>query len=393
MHISRTSRRFMTLACFASFIVLGVASGILGPTLSALAGSVALPLASAGAFRAIRQAGSFASFMVSGPLLDRRDARWVLVPGTIMMALGLIGVAYSGNLAIAIIASLLIGFGGGFFDVASNYVIGVLYTAGAAALLSALHTFYGLGGSAGPLVAGWAQSELGDWRLAYGLTAVVSLVIGAAFLGLRLRKQPSNAGNATSPAQETAAKPSGGIRWLALLPMVVLIFAYNGAGSAMDTWIFTHARLVALSDVAEASRIASLYWIALTAGRTICVFALRRFGNMFIMRVGVGLSVIGSGLIVLAGSQSLLIAIGVAMVGLGFAPVYPVVIAMGGQQQPEARGMITGILSGVASLGGIIVPIVQGWIGGGQTGGVIVTLVASLVMVIALTTMRKQHTS
>jgi fucose permease len=389
MGISTANRRFMTLACFASFIVLGVASGILGPTLAALSGSVALPLAYAGGFRSIRQTGSFLSFMVSGPLLDRRDARWVLVPGTIMMALGLIGVAYSGNLAIAIIASLLIGFGGGFFDVASNYVIGVLYAAGAAALLSALHTFYGLGGSAGPLVAEWAQVQHGDWRLAYALIAAVSLVIGIAFMGMRFRKQPSNTKNATAPAPQPTAKPSSRINWLALLPMAVLIFAYNGAGSAMDTWIFTHARLVALSDVAEASRIASLYWIALTAGRTICVFALRRFGNIPIMRVGVGLSVVGSVLIVLAGSQSVLIAIGVGMVGLGFAPVYPVVIAMGGQQQPEARGMITGILSGLASLGGIIVPIIQGWIGGGQTGGVIVTLIASLVMVVALATMRK----
>jgi hypothetical protein len=46
--------------------------------------------------------------------------------------------------------------------------------------------------------------------------------------------------------------------------------------------------------------------------------------------------------------------------------------------------MVTGILAGLAAIGGVLVPIVQGWIGNGQNGGMIVTLVATLIMVASL---------
>src|SRR5437867_4127258 len=51
-------------------------------------------------------------------------------------------------------------------------------------------------------------------------------------------------------------------------------------------------------------------------------------------------------------------------------------------------GRVTSILVGMAAVGGILLPVIQGWIGGGHSGGMVMTLAASLVMVGALIAMR-----
>ncbi len=375
------NRRLLTVICFVAFICLGVASGILGPTIPNIAGAVALPLASAGLLRGVRQVGSFAAILGGGRLLDRRDPRVILIQGAIIFALGLIGMAYSSNLAVVLVASLLVGIGSGVFDVTPNVIIGALYATGASSVLTALHTFFGFGGSAGPLITQWAKDQ-GDWRIAYLALTVVILLVGVSFLSVNLRPQHT---------KESAQETGGRIRWMLLIPLMVLIFSYSGAGNGMSDWLYTHMQLAAHSDADTASRVTSLYWLALTAGRIINIFTLRKFSNLRVLTVGLGAAAVGAALIVFGGAQVGLITLGVLMVGLGFSPIFPVVIAMGGQQQPEARGTITGILSGVAAIGGIIVPFVQGQIGGGQSGGMIVPVAASVIMLVALATMRSRN--
>ncbi|MCC7447951.1 MAG: MFS transporter [Anaerolineae bacterium] len=375
------NRRLLTIICFIAFICLGMASGILGPTIPDIAGAVGLPLASAGLLRGVRQVGSFIAILGGGRLLDRRDPRVILIPGAIIFALGLIGNAYSHNLAVVLIASLLVGIGSGVFDVTPNVIIGAIYAAGASSVLTALHTFFGLGGSVGPLITQVATDQ-GDWRLAYLALTIAVLIVGVSFFSVKLRPQA---------APESAGQNSGRIRWLLLLPLMVLIFSYSGAGNGMSDWLYTHMSLAARTDNDTASRVTSLYWLALTAGRIINIFTLRKFTNLRVLTVGLSVSAVGAALILFGGAQVALITLGVVLVGLGFSPIFPVVIAMGGQQQPEARGTITGILAGVAAVGGIIVPYVQGLVGGGQSGGMIVPLAAAVIMLIALTTLRSRN--
>jgi fucose permease len=374
------NRRLVALTCFAAFIVLGISSAILGPTLPSLSAAVALPLASAGVLRAARQVGSFAAIFGGGPLLDRRDTRLILVPGMLLMAAGLVGTVATGNLIFALAASLLLGVGTGFLDVGSNFAIGTLFTSNAGSVLAALHTFYGVGLSIGPLVAEWALVRQSDWRAAYLVPGILAVVFALLLLGQPIHGQRA--------ASETATTGKKAIQWAPLLPLIVLIFMYNGAGTGIGDWISTHVQLVGGASIETAARVAALYGIALTTGRIISIGALRKFGNTRVLTVAIGLATLGAALIVLGGPVVEIVMVGVAMVGVGFGPIFPTVVALGGQQQPEVRGTVTSVLVGMAAVGGILLPVVQGWIGGGHNGGMIMTLAASLVMVGALIAMR-----
>jgi fucose permease len=377
------NRRLVAIICFAAFIVLGIASAVLGPTLKDLSASVALPLESAGILRAARQIGAFLAIFGGGLLLDRRDTRLILVPGMLLMAAGLVGVAATGDLAFTLMASVFLGAGTGFLDVGSNFAIGALFKSNASSVLSALHSFYGVGLFVGPLVAEWALVQNGDWRAAYIVPGALCVVLAVLFLTQAIRKQDT----ASKQTTEVAPKSSA-VQWLPLLPLIVLIFTYNGAGTGIQDWISTHVRLVGHANVDTAARVAALYGLSLMTGRIISVGALRKFGNTRVLSGAIGLATVGAALIVFGGSVVEVIMVGVALVGVGFGPIFPTVVALGGQQQPHVRGTVTSILVGMASIGGIVLPVVQGWIGGGQSGGMIVTLVAALVLIAALVAMR-----
>jgi fucose permease len=152
----------------------------------------------------------------------------------------------------------------------------------------------------------------------------------------------------------------------------------------MSDWIAPQLQLVGGVDAGTAARVASLYGLALTAGRALGIFVLHRVGMLRVLAVAISVAVLGAALIVLAGPTVGLIAVGVLLVGVGFSPVYPTVIALAGQQQPENRGAVTGFVAGIGAIGAMIIPVIQGWVGGGHSGGMIVTLVAALIMVGAL---------
>jgi len=385
------ARRMIAFLCFISFVVLGVGTSILGPTLTHLTSFINLPLAEAGILRAVQNFGSVFATFAAGYFLGRYALRNVIVPSLVMMAIGLAGMIVTPNLGLALAADMLFGAGTGVLNVACNVAISTLYTEHSAPMLSALHTCFGLGLFAGPLIAGQLLGQPTGWSITYVFPSIACLILGAIFLLVLTSnpihtETPQNGRPSAEPVSEHASRPA--VHWLPLLPLIVLLFLYNGAGNGMSDWIAPHLQLLGGVSAETAAQLASLYGLALTTGRAIGIAALHRFASLRVMSVGLGLAVVGAALIVLAGPTVGLIAVGAALVGLGFSPIYPNVMALAGQQQPDNRGVVTGVVAGIASIGGILMPVIQGWVGGGQSGGMIVTLLAALVMVSAYSQIR-----
>ncbi len=375
-----SNRRSVALLCFAAFTVMGITSSVLGPSLTSLAASVGLPIADAGVLRAVQQIGSVVATFGGGYLLNRYGLRVVLIPSLILMTAGLLGVVGTGLLAVTLCGSLLLGVGTGALNVAANVAVGSLYAENASPVLSALHTCFGVGLFLGPLLAGQTLKNPDNWRTAYVIPAIACLILSFLLARMPVVQQNPNIGSIA----DKPSTPHPAIRWLPLVPLITLLFLYNGAGSGIGDWIAPHVQLVANADPGSAAQVASIYGLALTAGRAIGVFALQRFGNMRVLGIAITLAVLGAAIILLGGATILVVSAGVALVGLGFSPIYPTVIAMSIAQQPENRGAVTGIVAGIASFGGIIVPVIQGWVGAGHSGGMTVTLVAAILMIVAL---------
>jgi MFS family permease len=78
------------------------------------------------------------------------------------------------------------------------------------------------------------------------------------------------------------------------------------------------------------------------------------------------------------------------VVGFGCGPVFPTALAMINNRYPEARGTASGTLMAIGTLGAVALPWLQGQIGGGQNGGMIVLLIVAILMLGIFLLMQRQ---
>src|SRR5258708_29131695 len=69
------------------------------------------------------------------------------------------------------------------------------------------------------------------------------------------------------------------------------------------------------------------------------------------------------------------------IVGIGCGPVFPTALAMVSVLFPEARGAVSGVLLALGDLGAVALPWLQGKIGGGENGGMILIFFEAVISI------------
>ncbi len=78
------------------------------------------------------------------------------------------------------------------------------------------------------------------------------------------------------------------------------------------------------------------------------------------------------------------------LVGLGCGPLSPTTMAMATKRYPDSRGTVLGAVQSIGSIGGGLLPWLQGQVGAGNNGGMIVPLILGFVMLGIAFTIRFQ---
>ena len=119
------------------------------------------------------------------------------------------------------------------------------------------------------------------------------------------------------------------------------------------------------------ARSAALYWAAVTVGRISASVAALRVRNEWILGGSMGVALAALLLLGQAGSVAVALA-ALAAVGLGFAAIYPTVMAITARAYPRRFAAMVGVLVAAGGLGGILFP----WLGGvvGQASGLRATI-------------------
>lgn len=370
------TRRTTVLWFFASFVVLGISGTLLGPTLDDLTTQFDLPLANGGVFITLHSTGATIALIAMGRLYDRgRIApRYLLAAGPLLSLTGLIALSVSPSAWLAFAAALLFGLGFGSMIMGPNILLPAMFSGAAAGRLNALNTFYGVGAITGPQVVNLAFG-LADYRLAYVITAVAAAALIPAFLRVDIpASQVSERDSDSTAAQHVPVK------WRVFLPFTLLLFIYVGAEVGFGAWIATHLSLVGGLEEASANVGVSLFWAGLTGGRFGASLLARRLRAVPLLGLSVLVLLAGSLLVLLFPGSSGVMLVGAFVVGLGCGPVFPTTVAAVSDNYPAQFAAASGLILGVGNGGAMLIPWVQGQVGGGETGGVIVTTGASLLL-------------
>jgi fucose permease len=370
--LSPHQARLATIACYLTFLVIGMGGTLLGPTLGNWAGRFGVPLQNAGIFPSLVSLGIVFGVLLSGWLLDRLNARIVLIGGALIISAGLWGFNFAGSLTTALAAAATFGVGFGALSVSSNVVVAVLNPVNTSAAVNTLNAVFGIGAIVGPQVVNFAFSQ-NDYTLAYRLAGSLALALSVPLLAVSVHTH-------TPSAIPPGTQRRRHLPWLALLPFAALLFIYVGSESGFGSWVSTQMERVALSTAATATVATSLFWAGLTTGRALASLGLRRLTNYQVISGALIVVGIGAAFFLFGGRNETVGLSASFLVGLGCGPVFPTAFTVASGLYPEARGTLSGLLIATGAIGGVIIPWLQGQIGSGRDGGMSLTLVAALAM-------------
>ena len=138
----------------------------------------------------------------------------------------------------------------------------------------------------------------------------------------------------------------------------VAIAVYVAAEIGVSNWI---VRFLEAAPLATATLALSLYWAGLTVGRLVSAFVADRFDHRrFTIACTLAMAVLIATAVV-APSLPLSIA-AFAAAGVASGPVFPMIVALGGDRYPHRSAAVGGSLAGMAVIGSTIYPPAMGFL-------------------------------
>lgn len=143
-----------------------------------------------------------------------------------------------------------------------------------------------------------------------------------------------------------------------LLLLGVAIALYVASEVGVSNWL---VRFLEPAPITTATLALSLYWAGLAVGRLVSSIISDRFDHLrFTIACALALAVL-IGAAVLCPLLPLSIA-AFAAAGVASGPIFPMIVAIGGERYPERSASVGGSLTGMAVIGSIIYPPAIGFL-------------------------------
>ena len=377
---------------YAAFISLGLPDGLLGAAWPVTYHQFAVPVSYAGVVSAIICAGTIVSALMSDRMTLKLGVGKVTLLSVAMTALALAGFSFSLAFWMVCLWAIPYGLGAGGVDAALNNYVALHYSS---RHMSWLHCMWGLGATAGPYVMGFALTGGFGWNSGYRWIALLQACLTALLLlSLPLWKNRSDdtAQQVDQPVSDSIAseprKPLGFGQVLAITgakSVLIMFFCYCALELTAGLWAASYMVLEHGVDSTQAEAWASLFYLGITVGRALSGFLTMRFDDPTMIRIGQ--VVVGLGIVVmlLPVGGTVMPLIGLIVIGLGCAPIYPCVIhstpTYFGADKSQA---IIGMQMASAYLGSLLMPPVFGWVANHVTIALFPWYLAAILMLMVL---------
>ncbi len=307
---------WLYLACF---VVVGLALGLLGPSVSALREQVGVDTGSIGKVFAAQGLGYLVGSQVAGHLYDRGGGHRVLTGGLTALSLAFIAVpAASTLLGLAGLFSI-IGFGAATMDVGCNSML--VWSRGQAVgrMIGALHLCFGLGALVAPVISRISLSIGDDLWLACIAIGSFGLLVAASAARFEAPAHRGQTAHRTDSGQRAA--------WVVIAAAGVWFLLYVGIEVGFTSWIHTYGEEIELGSAAAITGLNVAVWVAFTAGRIVAVVVAGRHGPMPLLAWSAGASVAAAWLLLAGDGRAEVVWPAVVLYGLAVGPQFPMMMA------------------------------------------------------------------
>ena len=306
---------------YLAFISLGLPDSLLGSAWPVMQSELQVPLSFAGVISMIIAGGTIVSSLFATRVIRKLGTGRVTALSVGLTAVALFSFSLSHFPVSLCLWAVPYGLGAGAVDAALNNYAAIHFSS---RHMSWLLAFWGVGVTISPNIMSFCLARNLGWAIGYRSVAILQIILTfVLFLSLPLWKE-QNSDNATvAPKALTipqALKIPG-------VPFVLLaFFGFCALECTAGLWASSYLVEFRQVDVETAARFAALFYLGETVGRFLNGLVADRFGDLKMIRVGILTMIGGVVLVFLPLKTDLLALVGLVVVGLGAAPVYPCII-------------------------------------------------------------------
>ena len=296
-----------------------------------------------------------AGSILGGQIMERVGRRTVLAGAAILHGVGIAGLGLAPSWPLFVAAMLPAGLGAGCLDGGSNGLVLDVYREGRGRAMNLLHVSFSVGALLAPLVVGRAVEAGVTWEAIMLLSAAPLAGLAVAYA---IVPMPSGRRDRVGVASPTGLTVGGRLLSVPLVLLGVAIASYVAAEIGVSNWL---VRFLEPAPLATATMALSLIWAGATVGRLLSSAIADRFDHLRFTIVCAVLMGLATGLAVAAPTLPLSIAL-FGLAGVASGPVFPMIVALGGERYPARSAAVGGTLVGFAVVGSIIYPPAIGFL-------------------------------
>lgn len=351
----------LLIIIYLSFISLGLPDTLLGSAWPAMQSDLAVPVSYAGIVSMIIAGGTIVSSFYSEPVIRKWGTGRVTAVSVLLTAVALLGFGITPSFIWLCVLAIPLGIGAGSVDAALNNFVALHYKA---KHMNWLHSFWGIGATAGPAIMSVYLISDKNWKMGYltiGFIQVSLVVILILTLPLWKKADPA-VKTGEVKAAITPIKRSDMLKIKGMKPALIAFFSYCALEATTGLWGSSFLVIHHGIRAETAAQWISIFYLGITLGRLASGFMSAKFDNVTMIRLGLGGVAIGVLLLVLPLGE-LMYPIGLCLIGLGCAPIYPSML----HQTPHNFGKelsqsVMGVQMASAYVGTTLIPPLFGLI-------------------------------
>ncbi len=373
----------VTIAYFSTVGVIGLVSGMVGPTLNGLASQTGVALSTIGLVVTTRSLGYLLGAIWSGAWSDGAAAHRTVSFTLSLSAISLAAIPFTDSLWVLLGIMAVLGITLGALDVAGNTLVLRVHHACPEPYVNALHFFFGLGGLVAPFVVSWAVLLTGGISWAYWALALIPIPFAVV-----LFRTPSPQ---LAAQQEDAASSSAKQRLtLGFILSASLYLFYVGGQISLVSWFFVYCEGYTSTHVATLAM--GGFWAAFSVFRLLGVAFSKRWSPERILVLDYAVVILAALPMMIWPGSTMGIWVGAIGMGGAHASIYATSILFLRKRYPMAGKQMSAITV-LACAGMMLFPWLTGElftaVGPWAVPGVSTMLMVA-ALVITLATWRKQ---
>lgn len=374
----------LLIVIYFIFISLGLPDAMLGSAWPVMYPQFQVPVSYAGAISMIIALGTVVSALQSDRLTKKFGAGLVTACSVAITCIALFGFSTCSAYWMLCLWAIPYGLGAGGVDASINNYVAIHYESWH---MSWLHCMWGLGATLGPFIMGAVLTGGKTWNSGYRTVGFIQIILTAIIIfSLPLwKKQSSSEKTEDKPENTKALSIREVLSIKGAKEILIMFFCYCAIEQTAMLWGSSYLVLAKGMDAERAVHYASMFCIGITIGRGVCGFITMKLNDVQMIRLGQGIIGVAILLLLFSGSSETLAVIGLIMVGIGCAPIYPCTI----HSTPDRFGAdksqaIIGMQMAFAYMGILLMPPLFGLIANAFTAALfpIYLLLILILMVV-----------